>query len=337
MNVNYTQFALNPKILVIDETRNGNGTHMLLPTDQAVDAFYDSLLAGYTYQQLDIIAEDRAPTVLDFAPYSVVLWHHDVPFQSRIGEAENEIRNYLNAGGKIILSGMSFLNYLNLTFTEQYLGFPQLYLNTDADFTGALGLENYPDLTVDTAKITMPTYYKKLRNVAVFDTTDHSRAIYLYLSESGNPQYHMRPCGLAANSVITPGEIAAITLGLPLYFAEETGAQLFLEKTLEELDPRILLIEQKGNSRIHTFTLYQNYPNPFNPSTTIEFFIPRAGKVQLKIYNILGQEVAILVSGKLTAGNYKYDWQPKNLASGIYLYRLKAGDYVETKKMMLIR
>jgi hypothetical protein len=85
------------------------------------------------------------------------------------------------------------------------------------------------------------------------------------------------------------------------------------------------------------YCLNQNYPNPFNPITTIGFDLTKTSNVTLKIFNIIGEEVAILVSDKLTAGSYNYDWNAGNLASGVYLYRLQAGDYVETRKMILMR
>jgi hypothetical protein len=83
--------------------------------------------------------------------------------------------------------------------------------------------------------------------------------------------------------------------------------------------------------------LKQNYPNPFNPTTNIEFSIPNSEFVTLKVYNILGEEVARLVSEKLAAGQYKYDWDARKLASGVYLYRLKASEYVDVKKMILMK
>jgi hypothetical protein len=85
------------------------------------------------------------------------------------------------------------------------------------------------------------------------------------------------------------------------------------------------------------FHLSQNYPNPFNPSTTIEFDLPKTSETTLKIFNVLGEEVVTLVSEKLPAGSYSYDWDANQLASGVYLYRLQAGDYVETRKMVLMR
>jgi len=85
------------------------------------------------------------------------------------------------------------------------------------------------------------------------------------------------------------------------------------------------------------FSLSQNYPNPFNPSTSIEFALPKTEFVSLKIYNILGEEVTTLVQDKLQAGNHTYQFDASNLASGVYLYRIEAGDYQNVKKMILLR
>lgn len=83
--------------------------------------------------------------------------------------------------------------------------------------------------------------------------------------------------------------------------------------------------------------LSQNYPNPFNPSTIIEFDLPSTSEVSLKIFNILGEEVATLVSGRLSTGSYSYEWNAGDIASGVYLYRLEAGEFVETRKMVVMR
>jgi hypothetical protein len=85
------------------------------------------------------------------------------------------------------------------------------------------------------------------------------------------------------------------------------------------------------------FMLQQNYPNPFNPTTAIEFSIPKASFVTLRIYDLLGQEIATLVSDRLTAGYHQVQWAAEQFASGAYFYRLVAGDYSESKKLMLQR
>ncbi|MFH0736585.1 MAG: T9SS type A sorting domain-containing protein [bacterium] len=85
------------------------------------------------------------------------------------------------------------------------------------------------------------------------------------------------------------------------------------------------------------FSLSQNYPNPFNPSTTIKFDIPKATRVSLKIYNVLGQEVKTLVNEIMEPGAYNFKWDAGHYASGMYIYKIEAGNFVQSKKMMLIK
>ncbi len=85
------------------------------------------------------------------------------------------------------------------------------------------------------------------------------------------------------------------------------------------------------------FSLSQNYPNPFNPSTRIQFSIAQAGFVTLKVYDLLGREVATLVHQNLTPSSYSVTWNASNVASGAYFYRLQSGSYVETRKLMLMK
>ena len=85
------------------------------------------------------------------------------------------------------------------------------------------------------------------------------------------------------------------------------------------------------------FSLAQNYPNPFNPSTTINFELPTAGRVRIVIYNQLGQQVAIAADENYSAGNHSINFNASSLASGIYFYRISAGSFVQTKKMVLLK
>jgi len=85
------------------------------------------------------------------------------------------------------------------------------------------------------------------------------------------------------------------------------------------------------------FKLEQNYPNPFNPSTTIQYQLPEESKVTLKVYDILGGEVATLVNEEQDAGYKEVKFNATNCASGMYVYRLSAGNFISTKKMMLLK
>jgi hypothetical protein len=93
--------------------------------------------------------------------------------------------------------------------------------------------------------------------------------------------------------------------------------------------------EIPGNPQ--TYSLEQNFPNPFNPSTTIRFSVPEQGLVTLKVFNLLGEEVTTLINSELANGSYEVDFQATNFSSGIYFYTLKAGNFITTKKMILLK
>jgi len=86
-----------------------------------------------------------------------------------------------------------------------------------------------------------------------------------------------------------------------------------------------------------TFNLFQNYPNPFNPSTTIRFSIPQQGNVTLKVYDVLGNEVATLINEEISVESYEVNFNASEFSSGVYFYKLQAGSFVEIKKMTLIK
>jgi photosystem II stability/assembly factor-like uncharacterized protein len=88
---------------------------------------------------------------------------------------------------------------------------------------------------------------------------------------------------------------------------------------------------------ISTYNLEQNYPNPFNPSTVISYRLPVTSNVTLKVYDVLGNEIATLVNEELSVGEYEVEFSATGLTSGIYFYQLKAGQFSETKKMVLLK
>jgi len=115
-----------------------------------------------------------------------------------------------------------------------------------------------------------------------------------------------------------------------LYFALADG-------TVGQFLAGVTGVEETSSITPNDYNLLQNYPNPFNPSTTINFTIPSNELVTLKIFNILGSEVATLVNQNLAPGSYKFNFDAQNLASGVYLYELKAGNFTEIKKMNLLK
>ncbi len=95
--------------------------------------------------------------------------------------------------------------------------------------------------------------------------------------------------------------------------------------------------DNTGNTIPKEYKLDQNYPNPFNPSTIISYQLSAAGKVSITVYDLLGRQVANLVNKEQPAGNYKINFDASSLASGIYYYRIVAGKFIKTKKMILLK
>ena len=102
-------------------------------------------------------------------------------------------------------------------------------------------------------------------------------------------------------------------------------------------DTTIVTGVETKNFQPLSYQINQNYPNPFNPSTTIGYQLAKGGKVTLKVYNVLGKEIVTLVNEYKPAGEYEINWNAADLPSGVYFYQLQAGEFIETKKMVLLR
>jgi hypothetical protein len=147
-----------------------------------------------------------------------------------------------------------------------------------------------------------------------------------YISTNFGQSWSLRNEGMGAltvNSIAITGDYI---------YAGTTGASVW-KRPLAEL----VGINNIGNTIPKSFYLYQNYPNPFNPTTKIKFNIPKSSFTSIKIYNILGAQIAILLNKQLQPGSYEVEWNASNYPSGVYYYKLNSGDYIETKKMILIK
>ena len=125
-------------------------------------------------------------------------------------------------------------------------------------------------------------------------------------------------------NLITPGN----------YFCKMT-ASTFRDSIIMQYQD--VLSVNEVNSNVETFSLLQNYPNPFNPITTIQFSIPFEDYVTLKVFGLLGEEVATLVSQRFLPGTYSVQWDAGNASDGIYVYRLQSGKFSQSKKLILLR
>jgi hypothetical protein len=134
------------------------------------------------------------------------------------------------------------------------------------------------------------------------------------------------PTGIVARDFDLDGltDIAVSTLSDQFFVLYNLGGVTSVKQQQTDLIPS-------------NFSLSQNFPNPFNPVTTIQYYLPEAGFINLKVYNLLGEEVITLADQYQTAGKHSVQFNANNLASGIYFYRLQAGSFIKTKKMILLR
>jgi hypothetical protein len=160
----------------------------------------------------------------------------------------------------------------------------------------------------------------------------------------GNPTVWPRINGAYTNSDLLSASIEKLPLGDLNWFPEkkaiwEAHKTEIMQHILSQNESQLSVtsVKQTNNLTPSKFEISQNYPNPFNPSTTIKYSIPQSGLVTLKVYNVLGQEVANLVNQVQKSGSYTVNFNASKLASGVYMYKIQAGDYSQTKKMMLLK
>ena len=139
---------------------------------------------------------------------------------------------------------------------------------------------------------------------------------------------------IQANSGLTGDPIVSFAvIGNNLYAGTSDGNGLWIRP----LSQMITSVNQVSSRLPTNFSLQQNYPNPFNPTTTINYSVPKSGLVTIKVYDILGRELANLVSEQKNAGSYSVQFNAAKLASGVYFYRMQAGDFVDIKKLLLLK
>jgi N-acetylneuraminic acid mutarotase len=132
---------------------------------------------------------------------------------------------------------------------------------------------------------------------------------------------------------------AGVVVNNKIYVISGTSDWLRSDGAIWEYDPALdpTTGVEKELTTPTEFILYQNYPNPFNPSTVISYQLAVGSRVTLKVYDILGNEVATLVNEEKAAGTYEVTWNAEGLSSGVYFYQLKAGEFTATKKLLLLR
>jgi len=317
--------TLDQGILLIDETKNGNGNPGF-PNDEQVDAFYDTLLSNIPHFSLDYDSIGNL-TLSDFAPYEILIIHADDYLSQKAYLYVDDLIKYINFGGKLIFSGWETLkglvgsgNYpyffgpnhkLNQTF-----GIKECYKNSNPDFIRGIGLFNYVDLIVNPQKL--PSFANgKLYRVEYY-TLSNSFPIYLFDSYSNDPQFEGKPCASKKNN--------SIILGFPLYFIKTQNAKEFIHKAL--IDFGYIKVSEKEISLKNKIYIPLISKNPF-----IEINLNKDEEIKIKIFDVTGRKI-FEKEGKFKKGFHKINFDLKN--KGIYFLEFKSKDFKENFKFIKI-
>lgn len=340
-------FTLDEGILVIDDTFDGDGT-LTNPTDQEVDDYFRDVLSNFEISNYDLIL---SPNILisDIGKYSTIIWHkNDHNSTSILSSFSETLRRYLNAGGNFLFTGylpsklFHGISSYPKSFTEgdflyDFLKIENVDHTFGSRFIGANAIsEEYIDVPVDTTKTTYQTDYH-LRNIESLDANTNGINIFSYdtnfdSSTSGGSMYNL-PVGVE----YLGDDYKVVTFSFPLYYMEKEKSKQLLYYILSVKFNELTSVDKTEESVVKEYRLFQNYPNPFNSKTKISYKIPEASLVTLKVYDSLGNEITTLVNEEKPPGNYESKFDGNKLTSGIYFYRLIAGNFTKTKKMVLLR
>jgi hypothetical protein len=292
-----------------------------------------------------------SPNILvsDIGKYSTIIWHkNDYNSSSILSSFTETLQRYLNAGGSLLFAGYlpsnqfeGIGNYPRTfgkgDFLHDFLKIENVTLTFGSRFMAAIAIaEDYFDVYVDTTKTTTQTNYH-LRNIESLDASANGTNIYLYDtyfdSASSGGRMLNRPVGVE----YLGNDYKAVTLSFPPYYMEKEKTKQLLYYILNDKFNEVTSIDEQDELVVKEYQLFQNYPNPFNPSTSIQYAIRSRQLVTLKVYDVLGNELVTLVNEEKPAGSYEVRFDARDLASGIYFYRLNAGSFRDTKKMLLLR
>lgn len=256
--------------------------------------------------------------------YDKMIWFCGNDYSSTLTTTDQQkLTSYLNGGGALFINGNDigydihtdpfYSNYLKANYigdgpysiTSTAFG-----MNSDpisGDFTGGIGINtNYVDQIIPTGGASQIFYYN-------YNSTDYGCGIKY------GGSYKLVYLTFIFENITNPDNRKLLLGNILNWFAPVTN------------------VKSETEAIVWKFSLSQNYPNPFNPVTHIRYGIAKPSPVKIEIFNILGQKVITLLDAKKPAGQYSIEFDGHNIASGVYLYRIQAGNFKDVKKMILMK
>ena len=338
--------TLDQGILLVDETADGDGA-VFSPTDEEVDSFYENMINNYNYTTFDLKTVGKI-NLSDLGAYNVIIWYGDDKTDQSAMSYRDDIRKYLEFGGKFLYSGyrpsktFEGVSSLSKTFSEGDFLYDCFKINKInysliGKFNGALSQADvYTDLFLDQNKVsTMSDLH--INGIETFDLVNSMDEIYEYGSTYATNLPQGSLVGGTVGSAYFGEDFSSVILSFPLYYIDQNSATSFVNYILNNKFGLTTDIENEEAKIPTSFSLMQNYPNPFNPTTKIKYQVSSIEKVSLKIYDILGREIAKLVNELQAPGTYEVEFDASKLSSGVYFYSLNAGEFSAVKKLLLLK
>lgn len=308
-------------LLVVDASGDGYGELIY----NSINSFYEGTLGIVTNQALE------SPEA-DLSNYYLVAW----PIGSKIPVLNNDevtlLQNFLDQDGRLLITGQDigadiFEAGGQTQFAQNFYN-NYLHANYVADFGGSFFLTGISgDPVSDSLAFPLNNLYVRSPDeISAFDTD--ATPIIKFGSTA-------KYAGIrAANE---DHRVIYFSFGVEQIDDEAVRDNLISRSVNWLMDGITVGVDDNDPVIAYSFSLNQNYPNPFNPSTNISYSIPHSGFVSLKIYDVLGKEIKTLVNTNQPSGYYEIEFNSDNLASGIYFYKLQAGESLDTKKMILLK
>jgi len=335
--------AIPPKVLIVngfDRPSAGNTYNFIRQHGRAFTA------NGYTFSSATNEAVVKG--LVPLSKYSIVdyILGDESTADETFSTAEQEtVKTFLRTGGKLFVSGSEIGWDLDSKGSASDKDFYQQFLKAqfvaDAPNNGqsgvyykvesvmekifdGVGVMNFDNGTQGTINVKWPDVITGVNGGVNCLAYTGVVATYAGVSYEG-----LFPGGTVAGKIVN--------MGFPFESVYPDSARNILMSKILAFFERPMSVQRKEETNPTNFSLSQNYPNPFNPTTVINYQLSADSKVTLKIFDLLGQVVATLEDGAVRAGVHAAVFEGRNLSSGVYFYRLQAGDYTETRKMILTK
>lgn len=330
MSATPVAFSFADDLLVVDETRDGNGAN-INPDDAMVDSFYAAALTPLEYQAWDV-ASQGLPGLDVLGSYKLIFWHADDFSQNLLLDNLNTLGGYLLGGGRVVLSGWKTPVVLTPTFLQRFAGNVSLVYDNSACLLGAQSAV-YPTLQVDPLKL-----IASWNNMLPYVYTFLGASDPIYTADLGPSGQGDGNC-IALRQTNPDTGSALVMLGFPLYFMQADGARGFLQQIIPQL------LTPVANSDAHAPGLAASIsvaPNPFSGQSLLRVTLPNPGEATLKVFNQRGQLVRVLSDSVKAQGTHDLafdglDGRGQRLASGVYVIRLEHQGKKIDRRITIIR